>query len=136
MKRTSLRNRSDKKILRDEVGALHLKLLKKKRNNYDTCEICGRHPVRLGRFHIMLVGQYPRLEFCDENILLTCWMPCHNDYHHNPEKADAIKDKIKKLQGSDYRDRLKAHSAVHRTITMTYLNMLKKAYEQELEGVL
>jgi len=133
MKFKKLRNKSEKKILRDKIGDLHRKVLMKNRKNYDTCEICGRSPVRLGRFHILPIGTYPKLEFCDENILLTCWMPCHFNWHHDNEKGNAIREIIKQKLGEDIFDRLKAHDAIHERISTHYLSMVKMALEQELE---
>lgn len=130
MKRTPLKRRSDKKILRDEVGALHREKLKRDRDNYDRCEICGRSPVNLGRFHIMAVGEYSKLEFLDENVLLTCWFPCHDSWHHSVEEAIKIKEIIKKLRGEDYREKFLLCNKTHESITMVYLQMLKRVFSK------
>lgn len=132
--RKRIRKRSAKKVLRDKIGAYHLAYLKRQRGNYDKCEICGKKTDRLGRFHILRVGQYPRLEFVEENILLTGWDCCHYPWHHygpNDDRCKAIHDRIKELRGNDYKDYLLARNAVAPKHTMFYLRNLLTWFEQE-----
>lgn len=127
-----LKKKSAKKILRDEVGALHLKYLKLKRNNEDTCDICGKQTKQLGRFHIMPVGKYPKLEFFDNNILLTDWMPCHYAWHHSFAQARGIDMFLKEKLGEDYELHFKAIDKLHEPITMTYLKGLRRYFYEEI----
>ena len=129
MKRTRIRNKSEKKKLRDKIGRLHLEILKYERNNFDTDEITGQKVKVLGRFHILPVGQYPRLEFVSENILLTGWFSSHYYWHHDYEKAKIIEKRIKELRGEDYKERLKIRNAIMPKMTMFYLRSLYAAFK-------
>jgi hypothetical protein len=125
--------KSERKIIRDRIGRLHLEILRLKRG--DRCEICGKTNVIVGRFHILTVGSHPRLEFRDENVLLSCWMPCHYLYHHNPEKASATKKRIRELRGDNYEDMLyeiERNMAQHNKL---YLLALEVSFKKELESL-
>lgn len=109
MKYGRLKKRSDRKKLRDKIGAIHLKILRHERG--DRCEIC-QIPGNVSRFHIMPIGSYPKLEFVDENILLVHWMnncQAHFLHHHagsdDPRNIRTLR-RIKELRGEDYRERL------------------------------
>lgn len=132
MKRTKLKKKSVRGNLREKVGALHLRVIKKERNNYSTCQICGRDTV-LGRFHILPVGKYPKLEFVDQNIILSCWMPCHYAWHHDYEKAKEVEKIIKNMLGDDYREKLKFADKVHESVSMTYLNNKLMEFQSRLD---
>ena len=105
-KQIPIRKRSKNKILRDEAGNLQLKILKLKRG--DKCEFCGQPGQNIGRFHIMRTAKYPRLEFVEENILLSHYLEkCQSHYrwHHfgaNAPECAVIENKIKELRGEDY----------------------------------
>ena len=111
-----------------------------KRDRGDRCEICFRTsdnlPYPLSTFHILPKGNYPRIRFHKENLLLACWSPqyyigfCHNIWHHNPFKRDKIEKRIIELRGPDYEDRLKVLNATAPKITATYLKMLYEAYKK------
>lgn len=66
-----IKKKSSRKILREKIGKIHLEILRIKRGNRD--ELSGDQNVVLGRFHILPVGLYPKLEFVDDNILLVVW---------------------------------------------------------------
>ena len=71
------------------------------------CQFCGKKG-NLGLFHILSVGAYPRLALCEDNMLLACWFPCHNGWHHNYYFArDVIAPKIRQICGDDYESYLK-----------------------------
>jgi hypothetical protein len=134
----SIKRRSEKKKFRDYLGAMHLKILKQKRDNSGTCELCGRSADNIGRFHILRVGAYPKMEFIDDNILLTCWMPCHYAWHHfgkNEDKIRWIEERIKQLRGTDYEQRLKLqdkmipHLPDLKMIAIAFKEQLKEPYD-------
>ena len=129
MKRTRIKRRSARKKLRDELGNLHLQILKKERDNYDTCEICG-NKTRLCRFHIISVGECLRLEFHEYNILLTCWHPCHFNWHHDYYKGKEIEKEIMRLRGENYRDKLLILDRTQPRHTDLYLNTLRHALKR------
>jgi len=134
MKRyTPIKKCSTKKILRDKTGALHLKILKFKRG--EICELTGRRSDTLGRFHILDVARYPRLEFHDENVLISSWYGdgAHFDWHHNFYKARDIEKRIKQLRGEDYEERLKILDAMQPKITMFRLQMIHEAFKQAIK---
>ena len=107
--------------------ALHLELLRKERGL--KCELCGRKDPKVGRFHILSVGAHPRLRYNSFNILLSCWMPCHYNWHHSYEKAKEIEKKIIKLRGKDYKEKLLTIEAVSKRLTTAELIYIKKAFE-------
>ena len=135
MKFKSVKIKSDKKKIRDAIGKIHLELLRKKRG--DRCEICGKQCVT-GRFHIIRVAQAPRLEFVDENVLLSCWMPCHYAWHHNgaDDKRNAsIVLRIKELRGENYQDTINAIQAYKTKHDTMYLLALLQTMKQELKSL-
>ncbi len=90
MKRTPLKRHSERGLLRKEVGRLHLALLKKQRG--DVCEFCGKPGQNIGRFHIIEISRAPRLEFTDENVLLSHWLEgCQVHYHWHHYGKDILK---------------------------------------------
>jgi len=130
------RKKSDKKKLRERVGAVLLEVLKLERNNDGVCEICGRRTANLHKFHILSVGAHPKLEFVKENILLTDWQPCHYLHHHagaDDPRAVKIIDRIKELRGPDYRETIKAKQQYVGTMTETYLLCKLEEFTQELK---
>lgn len=131
MKRTSIKKKSAKQELRDEIGILHRKYLKHNRNNFNLCEICGK-PGQLGRFHILSVGAHPKLEFVDFNVLLTHWYPCHSEWHHSYSKGKEIEKRIIELRGKDYKQKLLALEKMQPKHTMFHLSNLYHWFRHEL----
>lgn len=137
-KNSRIRKKSDKKILRDKIGAVHNEILKIKRG--DRCELCGRQANNVGRFHILRVGIFPRLEFVELNILRSCWMPCHYTWHHNgpmDSRNQKILQRILKLRKHDTWEKLLLELKIlHATMPRhdpTYLKLLYHALQIELE---
>lgn len=128
--------KSSRKQLRDRIGRLHLELLKYKHKNFDTDEITGRRGVVLGRFHILRVSTHPRLEFFDNNILLTAWMPVHYAWHHggpNDPKNLATLEKIKELRGKEYETELLQAEKFMGKHDLLYLRALEDKFTKELK---
>jgi len=124
MKRTPLRKKSDKKKIRDRLGSLHLKLLRSQRG--EVCQICGRVSSNLGRFHILPVGKYPKLEFVSENVLLACWHPCHFSWHHSSILDERNKNtlaRIKLICGDDFEDKLNAQNELSGKIDLAMVEL-------------
>lgn len=119
--------KSNRKTLRDQIGKLQYAKLLRERG--PMCEICKRRPAQ-GRFHILSVGSYPRLEFCDENVLLACWLPCHYTWHHDYRKAREIDKRIKELRGEEYEINLKALDITRPKLSTTYLHALLLYYKE------
>jgi hypothetical protein len=40
------------------------------------CQFCGSQS-KLGLFHILSKGAHPRIRLYEDNMLISCWMPCH-----------------------------------------------------------
>ena len=97
------------------------------------CQFC-RRTKGVGLFHIMPKGQYQRIRFHRDNLLLAWWFPCHYTWHHDPHKAKEIEKKIMKLRGSDYKERLTILNKISPKLTDFYLKNLKFALERELEN--
>lgn len=127
-----IKKQSDRGRLRAEVGKLQFDYLVRKRGA--RCELSGRPPKALGRFHILSVGAHPKLEFCDENVLLVNWLPHHYHWHHSYEKAKEIEKLIIKVSGENYKDRLYVLEKLQQKISMFYLKNLKFWYERELKN--
>ena len=131
IRRTPIKKKSDKKILREEIGKLHFEYLKAKRGSRD--ELSGRPAKSLGRFHIIPISECPKLEFIDENVLLVNWMPLHYWWHQDYKKAQRIVEPlIIKLRGPDYRERLLAIDKMQPKRTFFYLKTLKMWFEKEM----
>ena len=95
------------------------------------CEICGKKGI-VGKFHILTVGSHPRLRYSTDNILLSCWFPCHHNYHHDFHKAKKIEVKIKQLRGDDYEDRLKALDLMQPKLDMFHLGILEAGLKEQV----
>ena len=128
--------KNPRRKLKDKLGELHLRVLKLERNNSDTCEICGRRGVVLGRFHILRTASHLRLEYIDENILLTDWFPCHNAWHssgaNDPRNIQTF-NRIIELCGKNYKDKL---LLIEKTIdkhSMLYLEALYFYFKERLK---
>lgn len=127
--------RSGKKKLRDKIGALHFKILKRLRG--EKCEICG-NTVYLGRFHIIRVSRAPRLEFYDGNVLIACWWKCHYAFHHygaNDPRCEFIVKRIKELKGDNYEEKLMAMNFIMPRLNNFRLELIHTAMEQEWENL-
>lgn len=130
MKQKKIKNKSSRKILRDEIGKLHLAYLIKKRGN--RCQLSGRPANGLGRFHILPVGSNPRLEFADENVLLANWLPYHYLWHHDFVKAQrTVEPLIVKLKGKNYREDLLKIEVIKPRHSEFYLQNLKFWFTHE-----
>lgn len=127
---------STKGRLINEIGKIHLQILKIKRNG-PRCEICGRIG-NVGRFHILSVARHPRLRFVDENVLITCWLPCHYLWHHagpNDPRCIRIMERIIELRGPDYEERLLDREQYIGKHDELYLRCLKESMTKELEAL-
>jgi len=133
LKRTPLRKKSFKKLLREEVGKAQLEYLRLFRHNEHICDICRHYRPFLSRFHILPIGQYPKMEFVDENVLLTDWLPCHYKWHHEYEQAKAIEARIMELRGLHYKEKLIARNAMQPKQTEMILSCKLHWYKMEAE---
>jgi len=135
-KRTPISKMSAKGKLRKEMGKLHLALLVRKRG--PNCEICGL-PGAEGRFHILPVGQHPRLEFVDANVLLVHWMrncQAHFQWHHaGPADRRNIRtlNRIKQIRGDNYEEELRATELCMPKHDGLFLLALKQTMQKELD---
>jgi hypothetical protein len=128
--------KSDRKKLREEIGRLHLQILRIKRG--DRCEICQVPSDDLARFHIITVAADPRLEFIDENVLIYArnhWHCCHEPYHRDiyGVLGQRIVRRIEELRGKNYRRELKLRSRYVGRMSGMYLLALRENMKQELE---
>jgi len=98
----------------------------------ERCELC-RKPAHVGLFHILPVGQYPRIQLYKQNILLAGWFCCHYPWHHDPHQKDRIEANIKRLRGENYLQDLKNLNVIARKMTMTEIRMYQAALSQELK---
>ncbi len=133
MKFRKVKNRSDRKKLRDDIGALQLILLKLQRGDKD--EITGTPAKGLGRFHILRVASHPRLEFEPLNILLVNWMPTHFNWHHagpNDPKNLKTLERIKEIRGIDYEIALKKIEVTKQKHDTLYFEALKLYFKGEV----
>lgn len=127
------KQKSNRKKLREDIGKIHLEILKIRRGEFD--EIDGRPANGLGRFHILEISTNPKLEFVDENILLVNWLPHHFNWHHYGEgspRNDLTLKRIKELRGEDYRATLRAKEPYIGTMNEMYLMALKQTMQKEL----
>lgn len=91
----------------------------------EKCQLCGRHGVDLGVFHILPVSTHPRLRFNFENVLLSCWFPCHHSWHTNIYKAKEIEKRIMAILGKNYKDRLEIQNVTSPKLSVFYINILE-----------
>ena len=135
LRRTPLRKRgksSYSKLIK-ECDKLFFEVLIKERGR--KCEICGSFK-QIGTFHILDKKNYSRLRYKQINALLACWWGCHHVYHHSYYEArDRIIPKIKELRGEDYEDQLKALNAISEPLNTFQLNLLKVAFQRELDVI-
>jgi hypothetical protein len=135
-KKKPLSKVSERGKLRKHIGELHLQILRIKRGN--KCEICGLQGM-VGRFHILEVSTHPRLEFVEDNILLSHWMQncqAHYLWHHfGSHDARNIRtaNRIVALRGQDWESRLRARERFTSKIDMLYLLAKLHEFKQELK---
>lgn len=104
------------------------------------CEICGKvftekNLRNLTVFHVLPTGQYPRLRFHFENVLLACWHPCHFNWHHDHEKGLPIKKRVKELLGKDYKARLEKLDARAPKMTGIRIELIYVELTKRLEAL-
>ncbi len=91
------------------------------------CMFCGR-TTGLGLFHVLSKGAHPRIRLHEDNLLISCWFPCHHDFHHNPFFArDVIFPKIEHLLGKDWEQNL---LELERTMPKLSLTRIKEIHEE------
>lgn len=126
-----LKRRSGKRVIIDQIKTyLRAELIAERGNR---CEFSGKPANGLGMFHILPEGRYPRISLSKENILLVNWFPWHYRWHHDPYYKDEIVEKIAKLRGPDWYDRLLALDMISPKLTMHHLKTLLYAYQQPQE---
>ena len=135
LKRSPIRKKSYKKFLREEVGKAQLEYLRLFRHNDHICEICGKYRPFLSRFHILPVGKFVKMEFVDENILLTDWLPCHHLWHTHYEQAKSIEARIMEIKGLHYKEKLIAMNALQPKQTEMILSCKLHWYKLEAENL-
>ncbi len=126
--RKPIKRKSPRKILTESVLALIKAKLIKERGHW--CQICGARPGET-LFHIKSQGAYPRLAFYIPNLLLVCWFPCHNDWHHDFYKAKLIEKKIRGICGENYEAELERANIIQPRVNMFHLRNLKEVYLKE-----
>ena len=133
--RPNLPKLSDRGRLRKQIGDLHFQILKLKRGERD--ELTGKPANGLGRFHILEVSTNPRLEFCDENVLLVNWLPHHFNYHHYgpaSKRNEFTMKRIVELRGHDWREKLLAREKWAGRCDKLYLFALRESMRNELRS--
>lgn len=91
------------------------------------CQFCGRS-TSLGLFHILSKATHPRLRLHEDNMLISCWFPCHHNFHHDPFFArDVIFPKIAKLCGDNWEECL---LEIEKTQPKMNLARIKEIYEE------
>ena len=130
MKRTRLKPKSDRQIYISRI-LKHLREERKKEKG-DKCEICGRWQPNLGMHHILERSRCPRLIVHSENLLLMCYLPCHNDLHHftaNNPRYKKVEARIRELRGDDYEEKLLILDKQQPKLTLTLLKFMAEAYK-------
>ena len=133
-RRKPIPKKSGRQRLIERTEDLTREILKIERGNKS--EISGRSDVRLGLFHILPKGLYPRIRFHKENLLLCEWLPYHYWWHHYSEKDHVnwyTVQKIKELCGANYRDRLLTLNMSAHPLSDVYIGMMYEARRQELK---
>ncbi len=126
--RKSIRSKRSR-IIKD-CDKLMFEILKKERGA--ACEICGRE-TGIGTFHILPKSTAPRIRYAKDNLLLVCWFPCHNLFHHDPYRARAIIKKIEELRGKDFETRLRTLNNISPPLKTFELEKIKFGLEQCME---
>lgn len=128
---TRLRGTSKRQSIINACLVLIRKEMKREYGN--KCQICGRTQGNLGVFHILRRSAAPRLILHRENLLLSCWYPCHEAWHNARTDSPAgkrVQEAIIRLRGADYEKRIQALEAIQPRLTtvflQTYLVALQK----------
>ncbi len=127
--RKPIKRQSSMGKLLDRADKLFFRVLLKERAA--RCELCSK-TTTLGTFHIFPKSTHSKLRYSKNNVLITCWLPCHYNFHHDPYKARVIIDKIKELKGADFEDTLKAFNATMPNMTRHQIQMYIMAFKQQL----
>ena len=133
LRRSKLKVKSTKRILINDCKDLLRKILVSERGA--KCELSERPANRLGLFHIMPEGRYPRISLHPHNLLLVNWFPYHYLWHHDPHRKDEIESKIIRLRGENYKEDLLKVNALAPKLTMTCLNNIRIVLEIEVENL-
>ncbi len=133
-RKTPLRKKSnslESRLIR-ECDDLLLKILLKLRGH--KCEICGRTrgTGRLGKFHILPKGAYPRLRYYEQNVLIVGWTCCHNNWHSDYYKGREIEKRLKELRGEDYERQLKIADISATPLNTFMLELYRAAFKIKL----
>jgi len=136
LRQKAIRKVSDRQRLINSCKDLLRAILKIERG--DRCELCGRTPHNLGLFHILPEGAYKRISLHRENLLLSCWFPCH--YHWHRHRTDSpqgrrVQQRVIDLRGADYQERLMLLNHTAPRLTTFQISLVKIALERELEGL-
>jgi hypothetical protein len=134
--RKPLSKMSERGRLRKQIGAIHFEILKKRRGL--RCEISGKTPNQLGRFHILEVSTHPRLEFADENILLVNYLPYHFCWHHygaHDKRNEFTLGRIIELRGKDWKEHLLERENFTSRMDGLYLMALLGTMKKELAAL-
>jgi hypothetical protein len=100
----------------------------------ERCEICGKPSAKLGLFHILPKGAYPKIRFRKVNILLAGWFCCHLPWHHNYYEArDRIEPRIKELRGVDYENKLRAMDLCAKTLSTERIRLTVMSFRRDLD---
>lgn len=124
-KRKPIKLISDKqKIIKECDNLLRAELIKERG---PFCQLSGHPANGLGLFHILPKGLYPRIRFHKFNLLLVNWHPYHYQWHHNAYRREEIEEKIKKILGNDYLQKLKIINATAPKMTILRIKMILEA---------
>ncbi len=127
------RKKSERQEIIDDCKDILRRILIVKRSARD--EISGRPPKVLGLFHILAISTNPRLQLLEQNVLLVNWLPHHYNWHHYGPKSPRtrfIEERIMRLRGEDYRDRLLIIEKMAPKMTLDYLTLKRIQLRQEL----
>jgi len=131
-RRKPIKQVSSKQAIIKYCDKLLFEILKIKRG--DKCEVCGRpNPAP---HHVFFKGEYPRLRFREDNIILMCWSPCHFSLHHQTHDHPHYKRsyaKIKELLGCNFYDKLKIANKCAPMMSIFQLQLVRMALKQELK---
>ena len=122
-----MKRQSEKGKIRKDIDKLVKIYLMKTRPH--VCQWCKKPAQNLHAAHILSKGHYPKLRFCEKNLLLLCYY-CHmHRWHKEPIEAYNF---MVGLRGETFRERLLLINATEPKHNLTYLKTLKKAYEKIL----
>ncbi len=126
LKRSRLKVKTTKSLLLKDCTKLFNKIILKERIN--KCEWCGR-TKRLNIGHILPKGQYPRLRYFKQNVILFCF-PCHPPrWHNNPLEAAKF---MLETRGENYREKLLVYDKILPRLTNIQIGLYILAFKQEI----